>query len=75
MEDQNSKRLENPGKQTDQQDTPEVPQDPPSYEEVQRALGELKNNKSSRQDGISTELLKYGSRIMTSVLYELMKKI
>lgn len=46
-----------------------------SYEEVKRALGKLKNNKAPGQDGIPTELLRYGGKTLTSALYELIENM
>ncbi|KAI5748494.1 hypothetical protein M8J77_026153 [Diaphorina citri] len=53
----------------------EQPDDPPSSNEIRRAVGQLKNNKSAGSDAITAELLKGGGETIINMFTALFKKV
>lgn len=49
--------------------------EPPTKEEIRRAIRKLKNNKASGIDNIPGELIKYGGEVLLSRLDDLFNKI
>ncbi|XP_039452865.2 uncharacterized protein LOC120431811 [Culex pipiens pallens] len=49
--------------------------DPPTLEEVAKAVKELKNGKSAGKDGLPAELFKHGSTRMTEILHQIILRI
>ncbi|MCG8432081.1 MAG: reverse transcriptase family protein, partial [Candidatus Omnitrophica bacterium] len=50
-------------------------EEPPTRDEVEKAIRKLKNNKASGLDGIAAELMKYGPTEMISKLHQLIIRI
>ncbi|XP_039450571.2 uncharacterized protein LOC120429605 [Culex pipiens pallens] len=49
--------------------------DPPTLEDVEKAVKELKNAKSAGKDGLSAELFKHGSARMIEILHQIVQRI
>ncbi|XP_038117204.1 uncharacterized protein LOC119769300 [Culex quinquefasciatus] len=49
--------------------------DPPTLEDVEKAVKELKNAKSAGKDGLPAELFKHGSARMIEILHQIVQRI
>ena len=49
--------------------------DPPTLDEVKKAIHELKNNKAARKDELPAELLKHGSEQLHQMIHHILEKI
>jgi hypothetical protein len=49
--------------------------DPPTLDEVDKAIARLKNNKCSGEDGITAEIFKYGGDVIRELLHQIICQI
>ena len=55
--------------------SPDIREDEPTLDEVQKAIRKLKNGRAARPDGIPLELLKYAEEPVSRALHELFHKV